>query len=237
MKWNLNRLYRSEQIEQIVQTVQIWTSESAIQLRGVIILIICWGLCSYCNFNSTKIDWWSTGCAISSVKKLFILCGYVKWEEREVASCWKGRRKVHYGGDVWAEQAKIHSFISSISVELHSYSRVLGVHQWKEGIYLHLRNLHFSGIGQVLGGAEEVSCKGEIIQEEIAVLAKTQKGTPKGYGNKLHFWCYFRLLGRGFLKSMLRRILRLSWCPGGRVPGLINDVCNECGRGELDHVC
>lgn len=65
---------------------------------------------------------------------------------------------------------------------------------------------------------------------------KDTEGDPRGYGNKLHFWFYFRLLGRGFLKSMLRRILRLSWCLSGRVPGLINDVCNECGRGKLDHV-
>lgn len=73
--------------------------------------------------------------------------------------------------------------------------------------------------------------------EEIAVNKDTE-GEPTGAPeNRLHFWFYFRLLGGSFLKSILRRILRLLSSSCGRVPGSINDVCNGCGRGELDYVC
>lgn len=73
---------------------------------------------------------------------------------------------------------------------------------------------------------EDSSVNKDIEREFIGVLV-----------NKFYFWFYFRLFDSSCLEFVLRGILRFFFGLNGRVLGLINDVCNGCGKGKLEYVC
>lgn len=119
-------------------------------------------------------------------------------------------------------------------------SRDLRVHQWREGISLHLRNLLSSGGRSGPGESEDASHEGERWSwEDSSVNKDNRKETHKGNRKyqKIHFWFCFTLFGSGCLELMLRRILRLPSGSGGWGTGLINDVWKGRIGGYVLDVC
>lgn len=93
------------------------------------------------------------------------------------------------------------------------------------------------GGGQVRQKMQVVRVSRDHLGEDSGVNKDTERELTGALANKLHFWFYFRLLDSSCLESVLRGILRLPSGSNGRVPGLINDACNGCGKGKLEHVC
>lgn len=67
----------------------IWKSESPIHPWSTIMFIIWSGLCSYSNWIQQTLVVYRPS-MVNLVKKYLLWCDYVKWEEKEVASGWKG---------------------------------------------------------------------------------------------------------------------------------------------------